>query len=415
MEYINLEVKNSVIDGKSRRVTHLRDGEKNIELFYEFDRIVPFDEHTVLDGHVFAVLLYACGREKNLRVHGTISLQGLRSMMELQEAWCMLRPDDYKKIDIIADKIQHANAVKKQEKAISLFSGGVDAVYSALRHTTLLAEPIRYPLKSVVMVHGFDIDLYNHEGFHKLVSRVKPFIDELGLDLRVIRTNSRELNIQNWEFSHALELAACMLMFSDEFSYGLIGSSGPYEGFVMPWGSNPVTDNLIRGNGMETIYDGAGTYRTEKIKTLLQFPTVCKILKVCYEATDQSANCGKCEKCVRTRLNFLAAGAKVFPECFPSNFDIAEINTIEINNLGQHKELTRTAKYARKNHVNDPWVDVIESHLTRWDGRLEAVSAQKKVNLCKLILVKLCKILHIDEPIKKIWRPLRRKLLSLKE
>jgi hypothetical protein len=418
MEYLHLEVSDSVSGDKSKRVTHLREdgSSKKIDVFYEFDRIVQWSENTLLDGHVFAILLYALSRGKPLKVHGTISHMAMRNLEELQSAWCMWRPELYKKIEIIPDKIDYTSKIRKEEKAISLFSGGVDSIYTALRHKRLLAKNVHYPLTSVLMVHGFDVDMYNGDGFSKLTRRVRPIVDDLGLEFRTLRTNSRELKIQEWDYSHGLELAACLHICSDEFDFGLIGSSGPYDSFGIPWGSSPVTDHLISGNNFSIVYDGGGTFRTDKVKALINYPLACQALKVCYEAGDQSGNCGNCEKCIRTKLNFLAAGATSMPNCFPNGFDIQQIKNITINPSGQFREYRRIVKYARSNNIAGEWISIIERQIAEWEKTTPSMAAniikKKNASFIKKFLAKLCVVLHIDEPAKKIWRKLRRTILK---
>ena len=222
-KFLELRVTNSNKWGKSRRVTQILNPlvNKPIEIFHEFDRIVPFSDNTILDGHVFAILLYAASQKLPLRVYGNLSSLGLRNMREIQLAWRRWKPELYDCVEIIPDKIVENYSVPANPKAISAFSGGVDATFTALSHTKNLPLNTRYPLKSVLMVNGFDVELGNNTGFKNLVNRITPLLEELQLDFRTIRTNSRELRIQNWYDSSALEIAGCMHMLYEEFSYGL--------------------------------------------------------------------------------------------------------------------------------------------------------------------------------------------------
>lgn len=416
MEYLHLEVSNSIIDGKSRRITRLRwDGTvKPIEIFYEFDRIIPWSENTVLDGHVFAILLYAASQGKPLKVHGTVSHSALRNIEELQLAWCRWKPDSYKKIEIIPDRVEHTRKIRTEEKAISAFSGGVDATFTALRHTKILPDLLRYPLRSVLMVHGFDVEIYNKEDFEQLTRRVRPTLDFLGLELRAIRTNSREINLQNWKDSHGLELAACLHMCSDEFEFGLIGSSYSYDTLELPWGSNSATDHLISGNNFSIVHDGAGFSRTDKVVVIKGFPIACKTLKVCWAGADQSGNCGKCEKCVRTQLNFLAAGVTTTPPCFPKELNIEHINDINIHTISccQFAELVDIAAHAKKHNTGGEWTPVLEARIALRRPEDANYSAKQDGGLIKRTFIKLFSTLGLSEPAKKIWRSARRELLK---
>lgn len=407
MVCLNLEVKNTAYNNRSRRISCLyEDGSKNkIEIFYEFDRIVPWSENIHLDGHLFAILLHAMERGKNVRVHGTISQMAMRNVEELQSIWQMWRPKTYKKIEILPDRVDTSRIVKTQEKAIAAFSGGVDSIYTAMRHTRLLPENVRYPLSDALMIHGFDVDIDNISGFKKLVSRVTPILTDLNIKLRTLRTNSRELKLQNWDDSHGLELAACLHMYYDEFAFGLVGSSGPYYNFILPWGSNAVTDRLISGNNLSIIHDGGGSFRTDKVNDIKNYPLACKLLRVCYEDTENSKNCGKCEKCVRTQLAFLAAGAKSIPECFPEGFNLQIIKDVKLYRDGNITDLKKILEYANEHNVTGEWIAVLEKRIEEWQPPPTAVITKKiKGGYIKRMMIRLCEILCLEEPARKIWR-----------
>lgn len=414
MQNLHLEANSSIVDGKSRRLTRLvEDGtSRPLELFHEFDRVVPFTDATVLDGHVLTILLYASSLGKPLAVHGPLSRGAMRNIEELLLAWSCWKPGRYKKIDIIPERILDVRRGPGEAKAISAFSGGVDATFTALRHAQNSA-PSRYPLRAALMVHGFDVDLYNTGDFDRLVARVKPLLDELRIETRVVRTNSRDLKLQQWDNSHALELAGCLHMYSEEFDYGLIGSSEPYDALKLPWGSNPATDHLMSGDRMSIIHDGAGFSRIDKVAHIMSSQMACRALKVCWAGADQSGNCGRCEKCLRTQLNFFAAGATGLPPCFPEAFNLGYLNSIKIDNLAQLVELTSIIEYADNNSVTGDWIGVLRDTIPKHrQVDFAAVSCSRRPNKLKSALVRAITAVRLDVPAKKIWRPFRRRVLG---
>jgi len=421
IDYLHCEVVDSIVADKSRRAVLLsRDSASTpTEIFYEFDRLMPLEESAILDGHVLAILLYAMSSKLPLRVHGCLSQDFLRNCQELQLAWARWKPDLYKVVDILPDRIVDRAPPGSNKKAISAFSGGVDATFTALRHTRILPDRSRYPIRSLLMVHGFDIELYNSADFQKLVTRIKPLVDELGVDLRVLRTNSRELRLQDWDDSSGLELAACLHMFADEFDYGLIGSTEPYETLVIPWGSSPITDHLMSGSKFSIVHDGAGFSRTEKVAAIRQSETACRTLKVCWAGADQSQNCGRCEKCVRTHMNFLAAGAEKSPPCFPGELDIADIDRIEIHNDVQFNELSSIVAYARSRNLKEPWVEMLEAKIAPWKTNSVSGSAVHKDDprgsRAKQMLARLIVAMGYEAQAKKTWRQTRRWLTKTLE
>ncbi len=360
-------------------------------------------------------MLYACKLGKPLKIHGAISRTALRNIDELQSAWGKWKPEIYKKIEIIPDYVD--NKIRRQigGKTIAAFSGGVDATFTALRHTKILPENLRYPLSSVLMVHGFDVDVYNYRDFKQLTKRVSPLLQDLNLEFKTIRTNSRDLKLQDWNDSHGLELAACLHMLSDEFEFGIIGSSGSYDNFLMPWGSSPVTDHLISGSQLSIIHDGAGFSRTEKVAGILNFPVACKTIKVCWSGADQSGNCGKCEKCVRTQLNFLAAGALSTPQCFPTRLNMEDIINAQNNRHTPLRDMRSLLAYAKAHNIDGEWLSIVKKGIEEREGKTTSsntVAAASGINPIKGQLAKIISALGFEEAAKKSWRLARRSIIK---
>jgi len=418
MNRLHLDVSESVVEGRSRRVTRLVEdsGARPVELFHELDRAVPLSALTPLDGHALVVLLYAASVGKPLVVHGPVTRTVLRNMEELLLAWNRWKPARYHRIEIIPDRVMDLRPVHTTEAAIAAFSGGVDATFTALRHASnpqALPARTRYPLSSVLMVHGFDVDVYNFADFEKLTSRVQPLLQELGLGFRVIRTNSRDVRLQDWDDSSGLELAGCMHMYAQDFRHGLIGSTKSYDALVLPWGSNPVTDHLMSGDRFTIIHDGAGYSRTEKAALISKHPLACQTLKVCYAGADQSANCGRCEKCVRTQLNFLAAGAVNVPPCFPVTMDLDDIRNIKVHNVAQLVELTSLVDHATANNISGPWLSILQERIAAWQPTEAAQMFQQNFGgPLKRSVAKTLATIGLDEPAKKAWRSVRRSILK---
>jgi len=314
-----------------------------------------------MDGFVMGVIFYAMRMGEDIQVEGALSHDALLNLREFQEAWQAWRPGIYRRVAISAATILR-NAGGAAPRAISAFSGGMDSSFTLLRHRERLLGDGSYPLDSVMMVHGFDIPLAQSGTFDTLVARVRPLLDRLGVRLRIVRTNLKSLDLQDWEDSHIAQLAACLHNFSAEFGYGLVGSGDPYSDFMIPYGSNPITDRLLSGGGMRLVHDGAGFGRTEKAALLSRFPLARSALKVCWEGEDGAKNCGVCEKCICTQLNFLAAGSTQ-PECFDRAFDQNLIRTIGILGEAQCRELMSIKRFAETRGIQGRWLTLLRRRL----------------------------------------------------
>lgn len=358
--------------GTVRTVTLLHaDGAAPREIFFEIaDTVLPVP--AVLDGFLLGIIFYAMQRGEALHVRGAVSHQLLANLREYQEAWTLWRPQRYRRIAITADTIADVEGVRPR-KALSAFSGGVDSIFTMLRHGLRNRALDGQPLDdTVVLVHGFDVPLAAADGFARLRDRLTPLARDMGLGIKVVRTNLRQALPQDWEDSVAAQLACCLHNFSHDHSDALVGSSEPYDALVIPWGSSPITDHLLSGSLMRIIHDGAGYSRTEKVALIAQHPAAVNSLKVCWEGPDPSQNCGVCEKCTRTRLNFMALG-EASPSCFGTPFDPAAITTMPIRNEVQFLELQSILAYARCHGVTGDWLLLLEERLahhrppTRWD------------------------------------------------
>lgn len=363
-EYLSMTVGEvSAAIGMRRKTELVRsDGEVEVSIFHESASIAPLEASPAFDGHLFSLLLYCMKRGLPLRVRGPLTRSCLWNINEFQHAWTKWKPDTYQCIEIIPDDVISAPR-KATGKAISAFSGGADATFSALMHRRVLPEPLRYPLTDVLMVHGFDVDLAEPKYFDDLKLRTAPLLDELRLRLRTVKTNSKDWTRQKWDDSFAIELAACLHIAGHDCQYGLIGSSEPYDGLVLPWGSSPVTDYLLSGDAMTIVHDGAGFSRTEKISEIAKHSTARRTLKVCWAGDNQAENCGTCEKCIRTMLNFKATGNTI-PECFPGGLNLEDIKHIKVYSTPQMAELNSIVEYAQRSGIEDAdWIRAVRRRI----------------------------------------------------
>jgi len=322
----------------------------------------------VLDGFVFGVIFIAMQLGRPVKVHGRLSRTACFNLAEFQSAWACWKPEKYQRVDIVPDEIIDRPVPEHAPRAISAFSGGVDGTFTAIRHKHKLLGNGSYPLTDVMLVHGFDVPLGKPEAFDLLLQRIRPIVDELGLGMKVVRTNLKEASGQDWGDSFGVQLAACLHNYSHDFNYALTGSGEPYSNIFYPWGSTPATDYLMSGDQMQLVLDGSAYTRTEKIETLRHYPTALKTLKVCWEGNNEERNCGHCEKCIRTKLNLLAVGVSDAP-CFDEELDPEQILKIRLVNDAQLLELQTIYSYVEKRKIAGLWVDNLKRRIDWYINR----------------------------------------------
>jgi hypothetical protein len=271
------------------------------------------------DVYVLGSLLLWMARGDAVHVHGAVSRTLLSNLDEWQAAMHSLLPDRYSLVTFTVDEVVEGEP-SRSTRAIAAFSGGLDSTCTVIRHARGLAGWRTESLDALLLVHGFDIPLDRASEFDGARERASRAGDAVGLELRNVATNLRDLG-QDWELAHGLALAAVLQLHSPEFGVGLIGSSAPYFRIELPWGSNPITDPLLSSGMMRIRHDGAALSRTAKARIVATEPELLALLRVCWQGERLSGNCGRCEKCVRTYWALHIAGVRQ-PECFDEPFSV---------------------------------------------------------------------------------------------
>jgi hypothetical protein len=169
-------------------------------------------------------------------------------------------------------------------------------------------------VREVLFIHGFDIGKRARDPenarYQMMLRRLEPIVADRGLRLVTCRTNLRHLPSKRdfWENRHSgagLAAVGHAAVFGPALLF--VGASWPTEHQV-PWGSHPAIDGLFSSQRITVIHDGSRFSRLQKVIDLASWPIALAALRVCPANAGSRPNCGECEKCLRTRLELLAAG-----------------------------------------------------------------------------------------------------------
>ncbi len=234
----------------------------------------------------------------------------------------------------------------KNNREATLFSGGVDAYCTLLRHIETKPD--------IITIFGADIKLNDNKGISNVNKLNNEIARELDLNYQEIYSNFREmLNYHNlykkmqkylngewWhDFQHGIALIGLVapLSYINGYDKVYIASSfcitqkGQYT-----CASDPIIDNKFKYNNTITIHDGYELNRQDKIQLICNIRKKINIseikLRVCWESTG-GKNCCHCEKCYRTIMGIITE--KENPNDYYFNF-----------NENERKEMIR---YLRKN------------------------------------------------------------------
>lgn len=322
-----------------------------LELFYEISGDILPPPVEVHDFAVVAALFAAMREGRPIHIDGPVTATLLRNLEEFQEAWTLWR-SSFRRVAITADQILPVQQPASR-RGVFAVSGGVDGTFALLRHHgghagLRTARPV-----CAMVVHGFDIPLHERSAFERAHRSISDVTNTLGIPLTTVRTNWRELFSNEWTMEYHIALAACLFQFRGLANVGVSGACEDYGHLVLPWGSNPVTNNLLAGGGFDLHTEGGGFTRTQRVRLICDYPEVAAKLRVCWEGPITGGNCGHCEKCIRTKLNFMANGVE--PLCFDNRPTQLEILRLTTQNAAQLAMLRELVASARKNGVKDQW------------------------------------------------------------
>jgi hypothetical protein len=161
--------------------------------------------------------------------------------------------------------------------------------------------------------------------------RSQKALDDVGVKLIPVKTNFRNISKVDWIHSFSCALVAALGNYKMTAGTVLIGSNEPYNSLVMAVGSSPITDHLLSSDDLTVIHDGASHSRTEKVQEIQMWKAGMENLRVCWDGELKDRNCGVCEKCLRTKLNFLALKAPI-PSSFPKSDIYSDLKGVVLSN-----------------------------------------------------------------------------------
>ena len=335
------------------------DTESVSELWYEIPKEIDISwRNEDVEPYLIATIILAMQEERGVVAKGSVSAELLSNLTEFCDFWSNCLPELFKKINIECESIERPGDIKPINKAISTFSGGLDATFLVWRHITKQAGYRTQPLSGCVMIHGYDMLLSNDNFFNTSFSVAKKTLKTVGLPLIPVRTNIRDVVPVGWIYLHGTAMVSSLQFLKSKFDVGLIASTDSYHEIVIPWGSSPLTDHLLSSSRLKVFHDGVGYTRSEKAKMIAGWPEGVENLRVCGDIElISSLNCGRCERCLRTMANFVVNGLPI-PKGLNGNLDILNkhIKYIKLRTPSEKAAWIHLLNIAKQNRIHDPWV-----------------------------------------------------------
>jgi hypothetical protein len=307
------------------------DGIGRKSIFYEFSgpaapRHAPTGEFAVL-----AALPMAMRLGRPIRLAGAAERAFLANMEEMQQAWTRWRPDLFKPVPIEVSE-ETAPRLSTGRRAVTTFSGGLDSVFALHAHKRGLLGRRTLDIEGAVLIQGFDLPLDEERRFETARRSAKAILDHYDVPLTIVRTDWARI-ASPWGQTHMMGMGSILHQFAGAFDGGMIAADTTYDGEVPGWGSNSITNAMLGAASFPLVFTGSGWSRSDKAAILAGERPVLEHLRCCAK-NPEGGNCGKCEKCIRTKFNFLVNGIDRVPALGGSP-TLEDLRGIRIANVWQ--------------------------------------------------------------------------------
>jgi hypothetical protein len=268
-----------------------------------------------------------------------------------------------------------------ERRAGFCFSGGVDSL-AALR-INRQTVPRTHPASFADALYVFGLNTYDFERGEPVPERLALFsaqrdrlarlCEGTGLSLLTAATNLRAL-YPSWEawgtVIHMSPLAAVAHGLSRRI--GSLGIASAGAGIGPALRPNPLIDAFYSSHDLDVYSLHPTISRLERVRLIGQWREGLAALRVCFliDLPDGGvANCGECEKCVRTRLELLAVGA-LDGAPFPSA-DVTPdiIDRVSIESYGGHSHFAECAPALEQRGYGD-LASAMRRAMARYEARL---------------------------------------------
>jgi hypothetical protein len=285
----------------------------------------------IANGFLAACVLPAMKMHQPLHVEGVVSkrlLSNMRTFMDIASAWI----PGLIKVEITAAGTEEN--VRGGKAVGCFFSGGVDSFYSLMKHEAGPREGKTGEVSHLIFVKGFDVPLSKESFADGVTAMVRDVCASCNKASVIASTNLRVMldRFLPWEWAHGSALGSVALAMGPAFQSVLIPASYGYKE-LFPYGSHPLLDPLFSTESLCIVHDGCECTRLEKIGRMMSSRVVLDHLRVCYQDISDGYNCGKCEKCLRTKVGLALSGALQHCATFDHHIDHRIIRDLKLKKM----------------------------------------------------------------------------------
>jgi len=384
-------------------------GETSKTMWFRLPDSIPVSEDGVSDALFPLGLLLAMATDGTLVLESPVSARLIENAEVIQDILLSWHGHRLRRAELEVVARPSDQAVTRADGVASCFTGGVDSFYTLLKH--------RDEITTLVYVHGFDIPLARKALYDATASHLRAVAADVGTELIEMASNLKSFYPTPWAtITHGPALVAIGMILSGSHGTLLLPASHTYSQLYR-WGTHPLLDPLWSTDGLTIVHDGAEASRVRKTVALADFPAAQQHLRVCWQNTG-AYNCGKCNKCMRTKTCLRLAGKLELFRTFDHVVDVAAVRATQISNASELSFVVENRDFAREvgdEEIADALTYAIDVYNGKKAGKREL---QRKVRVLRRKLEQTRKELdrlnsrksvRLANRARRLFAPLRRK------
>jgi hypothetical protein len=261
-----------------------------------------------IEVHDFVAFLFlpiAMSTGRNLYIHGEGTKETIDNLESASDAWSTLLPNKYQSVSVEFKKRREEKR-REEKRSLMFYSGGIDSTYA------LLSRVERNLEQDLITVQGMDFKLKDEDKFFTASKKTDKYASSFYKKRHYVRSNAYSLYKKygiDAQMSHVFLLTGLGFMYHKDYSECVIAADLSYDQqfIAFPVGSSVATNRFFSTGEMQLLTEGQQLTRAQKIGVISKNRTVLDSISFCVDYSVRPENCGKCSKCLRTKVMFLAS------------------------------------------------------------------------------------------------------------
>lgn len=288
------------------------------------------------------------------------------SLGQVREALKQMYPSLIQGGDIHYRELAEGESGEKSGESGIFFTGGVDSMFSFVRH--------REESPSLINVQGWTVSIDDSETWNEVKEYVEGVATDHGVDALFVRSNMLRFLRNPMLIAYSEPHVTGAWYSSVGHGLGLPGLCAPlayatgisdlylspshWEGISQPYGTQPDVVENVQWSEADVHLEGYEYSRQERLEKIAEYVKAENsdlTLVTCTEKV--SENCGRCEKCCRTSVGLLLAG-------------------LDPNDHGYRFD-SETFEYIQNRLQNGDWGFRKDEHVHHWEDLQDHASIEE--------------------------------------